>query len=79
MTLSWKFQTNEGFSKVHIIIHQILTLEILWIFTKKCTAKPYSFVVIDTTLTPGNPLCFRKSILERILKLIMTIDDKMRD
>ena len=35
-------------------------------FYKKCTARPYSFVVIDTTLAPDNPLCFRTSLLERI-------------
>ena len=33
----------------------------------KCTAKPYSFLVIDVTLASDNPLRF------------MTIDDKIRD
>ena len=33
---------------------------------KKCTAKPYSFLVIDTTLASDNLFCFRKSILKRI-------------
>ena len=33
---------------------------------KKCTTKPYYFLVIDTTLASDNPLCFRKSLLERI-------------
>ena len=33
---------------------------------KKCTAKPYSFLVIDTTLESNNPLHFRKNLLERI-------------
>ena len=33
---------------------------------KKCTAKPYSFLVIDSTLASGNPLRFRKNLLERI-------------
>ena len=28
---------------------------------KKCTSKPYSFFVIDTTLSSDNPLHFRKS------------------
>ena len=28
---------------------------------KKCTPKPYSFFVIDTTLSSDNPLHFRKS------------------
>ena len=33
---------------------------------KKCTSKPYSFLVIDTTLASGNPLSFRRNLLERI-------------
>ena len=32
----------------------------------KCTAKPYSFLVIHTTLASDNPSCFRKNLLERI-------------
>ena len=39
---------------------------------KKCTTKPYSFLMIDTTLASDNPLRFRKN-------LIMTTDDKIRD
>ena len=35
-------------------------------FYKKCTAKPYSFLVIDTTLTSDNSPRFRKNLLERI-------------
>ena len=35
--------------------------------------------MIDATLVSDNPLCFRKNLLERIQKLIMTIDDKNRD
>ena len=45
---------------------------------KKCPAKRYSILVIDTTLTSVNPLRFRKNLLERIQKLIMTINAKMR-
>ena len=33
---------------------------------KKCTAKPYSFLVIDATPGSDNPLRFRKNLLERI-------------
>ena len=33
---------------------------------KKCTVKPYSFLVIDTTLASDNSLPFRKNLLERI-------------
>ena len=41
---------------------------------EKCTAKPYSFLVIDTALASDNPLRFRKNLLKRMSKLIMTID-----
>ena len=33
---------------------------------KNCTAKPYSFLVIYTTLASDNPLRFRKNLLERV-------------
>ena len=35
-------------------------------FYKKCTAKPYSFLAIDTTLASVNLYCFRKNLLERL-------------
>ena len=33
---------------------------------KTCTAKPYSFLVIDATLASDNPLRFRENLVERI-------------
>ena len=45
----------------------------------KCTSKQYSFLVIDATLASDNFSRFRKSLRERMQKLIMTIDDKIRD
>ena len=33
---------------------------------KKCTEKPYSFLVIDNSLTSDNSLHFRKNLIERI-------------
>ena len=33
---------------------------------KICTAKPYSFLVIDTTLVSDDSIRFRKNLLERI-------------
>ena len=48
-------------------------------FYKKFTAKTYSFLVIDTSYSSGNSSCFRKNLLERIKKLVITIDDKIRD
>ena len=35
-------------------------------FYKKCTARPYSFLVIDTTLTSDLSSYFRTNLLERI-------------
>ena len=35
-------------------------------FYKKCPAKPYSFLIIDATLTLDNPSRFRKNLLQRI-------------
>ena len=42
---------------------------------KKCVAKRYSALVIDYL----NHLNFRRNLLKRIQKLIMTTDDKFRD
>ena len=33
---------------------------------QKCTAEPYSFLMIDATLASDNPSCFRENLLERI-------------
>ena len=35
--------------------------------------------MIDTALASDNPLRFRKNVLERIQKIAMTIDDKIRN
>ena len=33
---------------------------------KKCTAKPYYFLVVDTTIASDDFSCFSKNLLERI-------------
>ena len=48
--------------KLHLTIHKILIMNLC----KKCTAKPYSFLVIDATLASDNPSHFRENLLERI-------------
>ena len=60
-----------------LVIHQILTFKTLRIFIKNI-CKAISFLIIDTTLASDNSLRFRKNLLERIQKLIMTIDDKIK-
>ena len=41
--------------------------------------KTIFFLVIDATTASDNPLRFRKNLLERIEKLILAIDKKIRD
>ena len=43
---------------------------------EKCRAKLYSFLVNNTTLPSDNSLLFRQNLLEKILRIIMTIDEK---
>ena len=45
---------------------------------RKCTAEPYSFLVIDTMLASSNPLKFRKNLFNILIK-IMTINDQIKD
>ena len=33
---------------------------------KRCITKPYSSLVIDSSLAFDNPLCFRNNLLEKI-------------
>ena len=44
-----------------------------------CTVKPYSFLVIATTLASDNLLRFRKNLIERTYKLTIIFDDKIKD
>ena len=48
-------------------------------FYKERTAKPYFFLVIHCTLASDNLVHFRKNLLERIEKLIIAVDGKIRD
>lgn len=46
---------------------------------KKITKKPYLLLVINITFASDNVIYFRKNLLERLCKLIMTIEDKIRN
>ena len=39
----------------------------------------HSSLVNDATLSLDNPLCFARNLLEKLLKTIMTIDEKVKD
>ena len=59
-----KIPNKRELQKSQLIIHQKVTIKII-LKNEKCTAKPYSFLVIDTTLISDNPLRLRHNILER--------------
>ena len=65
-----KFQTNKKFNKLHLIIHQISTVKVLWIFTKIYWKImfffSYWFYVLEKEY-------FRKNLFQT------TIGDKVRD
>ena len=63
-----KVPNKQNFNKLHLIIFEILTWKTLWIFMKKCTAKPYSFLVIDATLALDNLSRFRQNLLKEYKK-----------
>ena len=46
---------------------------------ENCAAKLYSFLVNDTMFSTDKSLFFRCNLLNRIEKVIMTIDEKIRD
>ena len=45
---------------------------------RKCTAKPYSLLGIDTTFTSDNLLRFRENLLKRKENLIVATDNNIR-
>ena len=45
---------------------------------KTCEGKSYSLLINDTNLASDNLLCFTRNILERMQKVIMTINEKIR-
>ena len=46
---------------------------------KKCYAKPYSILFIDTAHPSNNPLHFQKNLLELVQRVTMKTNDKIRD
>ena len=57
---------NKNFNKLHLIIYEIHFKGFMNPY-KKCTAKLYSFLLIDTTLASDNLLCFRKNLLKGLI------------
>ena len=54
-----KISSKRGFQQMTLNQSSNIGYETLQIFTKKCIAKSYSFLVIDTTLASDNPLRFK--------------------
>ena len=55
----WKYQSNERFSKSHLVIHPVLIIKNLH---KKLIAKPRSFLVTDTAVASDDHLFQRDSV-----------------
>ena len=59
-----KIRSKKGLQQIAVIYSSDVDFkDFLKIYTK-CTAKAYSFLVIDTTLPSDNPLRFKMSLLE---------------
>ena len=75
--LSWKFQTKKNFNKLRLIIRQILTFRILWIFIKN-VSKNYIFWLIDIALVSDNSSHFIKIFLQNIQNIVRQYE-KVKD
>ena len=62
----WKFQKKRELQQIAYNHSSDKDFKDFRKLYKKCTAKPYSFLVVDTTLASDNPLGFRKNLWERI-------------
>ena len=79
--LSYFFEENIRLNSTHYFIMNIpnkrelqqialnhssdINFQDLMNFYKKCTAKPYAILVIDTTLASNNPSTFRKTCFQK--------------
>ena len=64
--ITQSYFANENFNKLHLIIHQMNDIKDFMNLYKKCTAKPYSFLLIDATPASINLLRFRKNLSDII-------------
>ena len=72
-----KIPSKKSFNKSHFNHSPDVGFEGVMIFYKKYSSTLQSFLVTNTTLALDNPLHFRKNLLGRIGKLIMSIDDNI--
>ena len=72
-----KISRNKSFNKSHFNHSPDVGFEGIMIFYNKYPSTLQSFLVTYTTLALDNPLHFRTNLLERMGKLIMSIDDNI--
>ena len=77
-TFIFKIPNKRELQQITIIFSGI-DLEDFMNFYRKCIVKPYSFLFNNTPLASDDPLRFRDNLLERINKVIMTINDEIKD
>ena len=61
-----KIPNKRKFQQIAINFSSDINSKVFMNLYKECTAKAYSFLVIDTTLASDKHLRFRKNLLERI-------------
>ena len=61
-----KFSSKEGLQQITFKHSQDIEFRNFMNLYKKCTAKPYSFLMINAILASDNLLRFKSNILEKI-------------
>ena len=61
-----KIPNKQEFQQIAVNQSSDIDIRRLYESLQKSTSKPYSFLLIGTTLASDNPLHFRKNLLERI-------------
>ena len=74
-----KIPNNQEFQQITFNHSSDIDSKDFVIIYNKWTAKPYSFLLVDTTLASNNSLHYRKNFLEGIPKLIVIIYDMITD
>ena len=74
-----KIPSKQELQQITLNHSSILTLKTLWILSKNVLQNHILFWVIDVILASENSSRFRKNLLERKWKLIITTDDNIRD
>ena len=74
-----KISSKEELQQIAFNHSSEIDFQVFMSLHKRSTTEPYCFLVIDTAPSSDNSSHFRKNLLETLQKLIMTIDDIIKD